>query len=374
MLAGGRPMLSTMRGDLPGRDHAPDRLLDVREARGRLLDARAGRRPRMCIRIWPVSTAGKKSRPRNGTSANETRTTARKHGHEAPAAVQRQREQPHGSARARARTVPRSRAGSRPAGCATALARRPHLAVGVRCMRTQQVFRHRRHQRARQDERADHREHRRPRPSARTGSAPRPAGRTSARTRCRCTASRRTPASTICRAPSMMAVSTSLPCSRCQLMFSIVTVASSTRMPTASASPPSVMMLSVSPSAASAMIEPRIDSGIEIAMINVRAPAAEEQQDHQAGQRRGDQRLRRATPRIAARTKIDWSLIGTTFSASGQLALICVEPGADAVDDVQRRGAAVLQHRHQHRARRRRRARCWSAARCRRARCATSRM
>ena len=52
-------------------------------------------------------------------------------------------------------------------------------------------------------------------------------------------------------------------------MFSIVTVASSTRMPTASASPPSVMMLSVSPSADSAAIEPRIASGIEIAMMTV---------------------------------------------------------------------------------------------------------
>ena len=74
---------------------------------------------------------------------------------------------------------------------------------------------------------------------------------------------------TICAAPSMIAVSTSLPCSRCQLMFSIVTVASSTRMPTASANPPSVMMLSVSPSADRIVIEPRIDSGIEMAMITV---------------------------------------------------------------------------------------------------------
>ena len=74
---------------------------------------------------------------------------------------------------------------------------------------------------------------------------------------------------TICRAPSMMAVSTSLPCSRCQLMFSMVTVASSTRMPTASARPPRVMMLSVSPNAASSAIEPRMASGIEMAMITV---------------------------------------------------------------------------------------------------------
>ena len=52
-------------------------------------------------------------------------------------------------------------------------------------------------------------------------------------------------------------------------MFSIVTVASSTRMPTASARPPSVMMLMVSPSADRQTIEARIDSGIEMAMISV---------------------------------------------------------------------------------------------------------
>ena len=74
---------------------------------------------------------------------------------------------------------------------------------------------------------------------------------------------------TICWAPSMMAVSTSLPCSRCQLMFSMVTVASSTRMPTASARPPKVMMFRVSPNAARSAIEPRMASGIEMAMITV---------------------------------------------------------------------------------------------------------
>ena len=60
-----------------------------------------------------------------------------------------------------------------------------------------------------------------------------------------------------------------LPCSRLRLMFSISTVASSTRMPTASASPPSVMMLMVSPSRLSAMTEVRIESGIDTAMISV---------------------------------------------------------------------------------------------------------
>ena len=46
-------------------------------------------------------------------------------------------------------------------------------------------------------------------------------------------------------------------------MFSIATVASSTRMPTASARPPSVITLMVSPSAARIASEVRIESGIE---------------------------------------------------------------------------------------------------------------
>src|SRR3569832_1764155 len=70
----------------------------------------------------------------------------------------------------------------------------------------------------------------------------------------------------ICAAPSRMACSISLPSSRLRLMFSISTVASSTRMPTASASPPRVMMLMVSPRAASANNDDKIDSGIETAM------------------------------------------------------------------------------------------------------------
>ena len=52
-------------------------------------------------------------------------------------------------------------------------------------------------------------------------------------------------------------------------MFSIVTIAWSTRMPTESASPPRVIRLRVSPRACSARIEARIDSGIVSAMITV---------------------------------------------------------------------------------------------------------
>jgi hypothetical protein len=52
-------------------------------------------------------------------------------------------------------------------------------------------------------------------------------------------------------------------------MLSIVTVASSTSMPTASASPPKVMMLSVSPIAESVPIAPKTASGIEVVTISV---------------------------------------------------------------------------------------------------------
>ena len=64
-------------------------------------------------------------------------------------------------------------------------------------------------------------------------------------------------------------------------MFSIVTVASSTRMPTASASPPRVMMLMVSPRKPSTMTEARIDSGIETAMMSVLRQLPRKMQDHQ---------------------------------------------------------------------------------------------
>ncbi len=77
---------------------------------------------------------------------------------------------------------------------------------------------------------------------------------------------------TIWFAASMIAGRSSRPLSRCASMFSIITVASSTRIPTASASPPRVMTLMVCPNQASARIEHRIESGIEVATINVERP------------------------------------------------------------------------------------------------------
>ena len=79
------------------------------------------------------------------------------------------------------------------------------------------------------------------------------------------------------------------PMLRC--VFSISTVASSTRIPTASASPPSVITLIVSPSAVRMISEVAIESGIEIHTISVRPPAPQEQKNHQPRQPGCNRRL-----------------------------------------------------------------------------------
>src|SRR5260370_1343983 len=73
----------------------------------------------------------------------------------------------------------------------------------------------------------------------------------------------------ICAAPSKMASRWACPSSKYRSMFSIVTVASSTRIPTARANPPRVMMLMVSPRKLRVMTDVKMDSGMEMAMIKV---------------------------------------------------------------------------------------------------------
>ena len=127
----------------------------------------------------------------------------------------------------------------------------------------------------------------------------------------------------ICAAPSRIACSVSLPSSRLRLMFSISTVASSTRMPTASARPPSVMMLIVSPSADSTMSEHRIDSGIETAMISVLRQLPRKIRII-TPVRQAAMIASRTTPLIEARTKSDWSVSGVTCSSGGRLPASCL--------------------------------------------------
>ena len=106
-------------------------------------------------------------------------------------------------------------------------------------------------------------------------------------------------------------------------MFSISTVASSTRMPTASARPPSVMMLIVSPSALSTMIDDKDRQRDRDRDDQRAAPAAEEEQDHErrSGTRRST--ASRTTPLIDARTNTDWSPSGVIVerSAAGSAAI-----------------------------------------------------
>jgi hypothetical protein len=101
-------------------------------------------------------------------------------------------------------------------------------------------------------------------------------------------------------------------------MFSMVTVASSTRMPTASARPPRVMMLMVSPRKLNAMTEVRIESGIETAMIRVLRQLPRKRRIIRAV-RQAAMIASWMTPEIAPRTKIDWSASRSILSSGGSV-------------------------------------------------------
>ena len=88
-------------------------------------------------------------------------------------------------------------------------------------------------------------------------------------------------------------------------MFSISTVASSTRMPTASARPPSVMTLIVWPSRLRIESDVRIDSGIEMQTISVLRQLPRNSRIISAGQDGGDQRFAHDAARSTARTNSD---------------------------------------------------------------------
>ena len=87
---------------------------------------------------------------------------------------------------------------------------------------------------------------------------------------------------------SRMVSRSALPSGSSRLVFSTSTVASSTRMPTARASPPSVIMLIVSPSELRVRSDVRMASGIEIGHHDGHAPATQKNQDHGGSQKRRD--------------------------------------------------------------------------------------
>ena len=116
----------------------------------------------------------------------------------------------------------------------------------------------------------------------------------------------------ICWAPSRIAFTRRLRMCRLRWMFSISTVASSTRMPTARAMPPSVMVFSVSPIAPRMMIETRIDSGIDTMTISV---LRQEPRNSRIISPVSPAAMAASlmTPCTLARTKTDWSNSGVIF-------------------------------------------------------------
>ena len=80
-----------------------------------------------------------------------------------------------------------------------------------------------------------------------------------------------------------------LPMARLRCVFSISTVASSTRMPTARARPPSVITLMVSPSTLRMQSEARIESGIEMQTIRVLRQLPRKSRIISAGEAGGDE-------------------------------------------------------------------------------------
>ena len=125
----------------------------------------------------------------------------------------------------------------------------------------------------------------------------------------------------ICDAPSSTDRTMGLRMAMLRCVFSSSTVASSTRMPTASAEPPRVIALIVSPNRFSTISEVRIDSGMEMQTIIVLRQLP-----------RNNRIIRPVssaavapsltTPLMALRTKIDWSNSERTLSSFGNPARI----------------------------------------------------
>src|SRR5205809_2022978 len=146
----------------------------------------------------------------------------------------------------------------------------------------------------------------------------------------------------ICCAPSRIALITGFPIARLRFVFSISTVASSTRIPTASASPPSVITLSVSPRSDSVITETRMASGIDTTITSV--------ERHEPRKRRimipvsaAAMTASRRTPCSDARTNTDSAKSGLT--SSGERRLDAGQGVLHALDDVEGRGGRGLQDR-----------------------------
>ncbi len=127
--------------------------------------------------------------------------------------------------------------------------------------------------------------------------------------------------------PVMMASSSGFPEVMWRWMFSIATVASSTRMPTASARPPRVIRLIVSPSALNVAMEQSTESGMDRAMMNVLRHEPRNNRIIKAVNAAAMAPSRK-TPLTAARTNRDWSANSLTCK-SGET--VAITPGRAAL-------------------------------------------
>ena len=107
-------------------------------------------------------------------------------------------------------------------------------------------------------------------------------------------------------APTSMASYKGLPMCKWRSMFSMVTMAWSTKIPTDKAKPPRVIKLSVSPKAYKIKIEEKIDKGMVMAMMSVLLQLPKNKST-MAAVKAAAMIASLTTPLIAAFTKIDWS-------------------------------------------------------------------
>ena len=122
-------------------------------------------------------------------------------------------------------------------------------------------------------------------------------------------------------------------------MFSITTVPLSTRMPTASAKPPSVMVFSVSPAAPMNSTAVMTDSGIEARMMSVRRQLPRNSRIMSAVRPAA---IRPAEQHAVERGLDEHRLVEERLDAhpGGQHVADLRQRRADAVDDRERRDAA----------------------------------
>ena len=102
----------------------------------------------------------------------------------------------------------------------------------------------------------------------------------------------------------------------CRSMFSMVTMAWSTKIPTDKASPPRVIKLSVSPKANKARMEAKMESGMVSAMIKVLRQLPKKRSTIMAVNTAA-MSASVTTPSMAANTNTDWSNKGVTLTSGG---------------------------------------------------------